>query len=145
MQGPRLSEHIILGDTLRKRESHVFYSSLLLCGCAIGGALLSVGIVPQTSAAWERFEQWPWLEEIVPEAERSGTLMVEFNRQFAYVHTFSNEIGLRFRQVCRGELTLEQLAEQVRVWEDLYDDNLKPQPAEEKVQEQAQVREELPV
>lgn len=53
----RLSEAIILGDTLKKCDPNLFISSDGSCGCAFGGALLAVGVTP---AEWGKELRGPW-------------------------------------------------------------------------------------
>jgi hypothetical protein len=116
MPGHRLSEYILLGDMLRIRDGRIFYSSDQNCGCAIGGAMLAVGRwmrgIPHDHL--QRFGEWPWLGKTYPGRG-----------------TFSAAIGTEFDRVCRGEMTLEALAQQVQVWEDEYDENLREPATDE--------------
>lgn len=104
----RLSEAILLGDTLRRRDAWVFLQLLsdgTYCGCAIGGALLAVGDTREASSESFEIEPyiqcWPWLAEMCPEGN-SWVSKVGCN----WAHGFA--------AVCAGRLTIEQLADWVR-------------------------------
>lgn len=71
----KLSEAILLGDTLKKCDSTRWLSPDGSCGCAFGGALLAVGAYSKDLAVALRDmrveaiaeiplirAQWPWLE-----------------------------------------------------------------------------------
>jgi hypothetical protein len=100
----RLSEAILLGDSLRKRYAYVFLREFNgeTFGCALGGAGLAVGFGVEDPYAFRRI--WPWTQKTT-----DGTRLV----------TLEDEIGLgcghpSFDGVCRGEATIEQLADWVR-------------------------------
>lgn len=68
----KLSEAMMLGDSLRTRDASLFLSEMSgVCrGCAIGGALLSVGVtcadknkgVDKNKGYLEYFQTlWPWI------------------------------------------------------------------------------------
>lgn len=100
----RLSEALLLGDSLRTRERYCFLdmSTNPPCGCALGGAALAMGRTEYKG----HLHLWPWLENL------SG-------RMSDYI--FEDEIGTyvgddhpSFSQVCTGKYTIEQLADYVR-------------------------------
>jgi hypothetical protein len=123
-QSPRLSEHILLGDSLRTRDAGRWYDPQENCGCALGGAMLSLGHGAKTLSSADIVAQWPWLSKedfAVPgRVNYPGIVM----------------ISALFLELCNGRYhhpdqpkTIEQLADQVRQWEDEFDDNLKSQSA----------------
>lgn len=69
----RLSDAILLGDSLKARDERLFLNSDGTCGCAIGGAILAAG----GSGRWRIHEvpqlksRWPWL---TPAIDRIGTM-----------------------------------------------------------------------
>jgi hypothetical protein len=119
----RLSEHILLGDVIAARDGRLFYSDIGRCGCALGRAMVSVGAWAvdrnHPAAVASILAQWPWLSKHCSDAPVKNLSSV-----------FASQIGGLFNRVCREEMTIEQLAQKVREWEDLYDDRLKPQVAE---------------
>lgn len=105
----KLSEAILLGDTLKKCEPGCFISPDGSCGCAIGGALLATGADPaevdyQLSESCDGISgvseieaiksRWPWLTW----------------RHIA-------DISLLYNKVAAGEMTIEQVAAFVRTIE----------------------------
>lgn len=95
----KLSEAIILGDTLKRADPSVWLSQDGSCGCAFGGALLAAGAdvdafynghrSPHESESVLRL--WLWL---------------------TCEHT--NEISLLYQQVCDGACKLEHISEYVK-------------------------------
>jgi len=74
--------------------------------------------------------EWPWLATPNPQASR----LTKKNGYGAFVYS----IGYLFNEVCGGEITLDALASQVRIWEDEFDDNLRADaPQREEVNEHA--------
>jgi hypothetical protein len=58
----RLSELLILGDVLKKRNPGAFVSSDGCSGCALGGAFLAQGgTVGEASYPTSVYKTWPWL------------------------------------------------------------------------------------
>jgi hypothetical protein len=96
----RLSEAILLGDSLKKSDPFTWLSKDGSCGCAIGGAMLAAGITAEewadSAACMPCYfglarEMWPFLDEKV-----------------------ESEISRMYAQVAKGELALEQLCDYVR-------------------------------
>lgn len=89
----KLSEAILLGDSLKKADPTIFLHPDKSCGCALGGAALAIGMVSLVYPAHSpRFlAAFPW-----------------FNAHY------SAEIGYRYNQVAVGLMTLEQLVDYVR-------------------------------
>lgn len=95
----KLSDAMVLGDSLRDRQWSIWLSANKSCGCAIGGAILAIGKGDEFLASYLSlilsnepiFRYWPWLE-----------------------YEGLNQISARFRKVCRGEMTFEQLVDYVR-------------------------------
>jgi hypothetical protein len=97
----QLSQAIILGDTLKKCDPETWISDDGSCGCALGGAMLAVGVTAEEwNQQWvsHRVEempcvkaQWPWItwEHLV-------------------------EISNLYRKVAKGELKLEDVVAFVR-------------------------------
>lgn len=95
----RLSEAILLGDSLKKPNG-ASYDVIDGCGCALAGARLAAGLGSNRNDpipyADQRFlSMWPW---------------------FTRDHEFY--ISKMYFQVCDSKLTIEQLADEVRKWED---------------------------
>jgi hypothetical protein len=91
----KLSEAIMLGDSLRTRLYHCWLSEKkedgTLCGCALGGAALAIGETRRHLEESDFYAMWPWLtEEII------------------------TEISHRFESVCCGWATFESLVDYVR-------------------------------
>jgi hypothetical protein len=101
----RLSEAMMLGDSLRTRNWSLFLSvNKPYCGCALGGAQLAVG--DESRGAFRT--HWPWITTIVD--RKRG-------------HTYEDIIGClckgfehlpHFSGVMRGIFTFEQLVDHVR-------------------------------
>jgi hypothetical protein len=96
----KLSEAMMLGDGLRKRDYRTYLLPLhggKWCGCAIGGATLAMG----RTGRFAHRELWPWLNKLNI-SKRSWEI----------------EIGLQgeisFKAVMRDECTFEQLVDYVR-------------------------------
>jgi hypothetical protein len=113
----RLSEAILAGDTLRSRNATIFLTTAddLVCpeGCAIGGAWMATSDTAMKDYSTVRFKEgsralamtrifWPWV-----------------------THDHVTEVSRMFRFVCQGEITLEQLADRVREWEEELDPMVK--------------------
>jgi len=103
----KLSEAIIMGDTLKKCDANQWISADGSCGCAFGGALLAAGMRPlhyhenyrgsSCNAVSELpfvREHWPWI---------TGEHLVK--------------ISDLYRKVARGETTIEAVAAYVRTVE----------------------------
>lgn len=103
MSVPRLSEMILLGDSLRTRKGWHFLnqeSDGSYCGCALGGAALAIGKQEYSMTN----PPWPWL---LNEAPGGGLLCGE-------PLTYQDTISLKFFSVCCGDITIEQLVDYVR-------------------------------
>lgn len=94
----KLSEAIILGDSLKRPDPTVWLSQDGSCGCAFGGAVLAAGVggafynecrLPHESQAVLKL--WPWL-----------------------THEHTSTISELYRQVCDGTCTLEHISEYVK-------------------------------
>lgn len=102
----KLSDAMVLGDTLRKRNASMYldkdrYGNY--CGCAIGGAFLAIGITDSDEMIADR-EHWPWLSDKANLGSRYRTLIgCGIDRKYP-----------SFLQVETGECTFEQLVEYVR-------------------------------
>jgi hypothetical protein len=106
----KLSEAIILGDTLKKSDSGEWLAEDGSCGCAFGGALLAAGVAAQefhrqfngntqTRTSYEAVSEipcvralWPWLtgehlEEISDLYFRVDAHMKTIEDVAAYVRT----------------------------------------------------------
>ena len=92
----KLSEAIVLGDTLKTRNPTKWLDEDGSCGCALGGALLAVGMSAERprDIGKELNTRWPWLS----------------------VHEIS-VISTAFTDVCQGRLSLEALVDYVRLIE----------------------------
>lgn len=106
----RLSDAIVLGDSLRVRNSAVWIKEEedgRICGCALGGALLAVGetvqAIDETDIGVILHKHWPWLR---------ASAMDDISRMFA--------------SVVRGDRSFEGVLEYVRSCEP---PELVPQPA----------------
>lgn len=100
----KLSEAILLGDSLRTRSQHVYidHTTNPPCGCAIGGATLAMGMAGKR----DHEVLWPWLCECY-------TMKPRYN-SYAEVIGFGAADVLGFADVCSGTCTLEELADWVR-------------------------------
>lgn len=100
----RLSDAILMGDTLRSRRPSRFLEKTGdgFCGCAIGGALLAIGVEDGN----ERHKIWPWLKN--DNADSPFTTQTWTNE---------TEISNQFWMVCAGKRTLEELVDYVRAIE----------------------------
>lgn len=103
----RLSEAMMLGDGLRKRD-YKFYLKTIggeVCGCAIGGAVLACG---WSEDGLEFRTLWPWLNG----SPDNGSTDNRFS--------WAGEIGMArdshpsFKRVMEGDGTFEQLVDYVR-------------------------------
>ncbi len=104
----RLSEAVILGDTLRRRSPTLFIDedeNGSKCGCAIGGATLAMGKCGNR----DHEEFWPWLSDIA------------YKHPSDYDITWESAIGIygykgkpSFLRVCDGLANLEQLVDWIR-------------------------------
>lgn len=142
---PRLSTHILLGDHLRERSPSDWLLPDGSCGCALGGAFLSAGgtkyMEKNTGYPFAIVCLWRWLDKEAPKNPEPVDYRLFDLSLFlplgAYGPLTSGDIqaGSRvtflwaisdlFMLVCNGHLTIESLADQVRVWEDEYDDELR--------------------
>lgn len=99
----RLSELILLGDLLRRRDPIRYLEEENCgqghCGCALGGALLASGYDDPRML----YKVWPWLADENPA-----------NRAKGFTWTHDLEISHQFFDVCRGAQTIEQLADYIR-------------------------------
>lgn len=102
----KLSEAILMGDSLRTRDYNAFLFRKRggkYCGCAIGGACLALG---HTEAGNEtRLALWPWLSKPSPNMPEGAF------RNFEADIGFNPTVG--FKAVCKGKATIEQLADYV--------------------------------
>lgn len=58
----RLADAILLGDSLKKRDSEIFLWRDGSCGCALGGAFLANGgAAEKSSYPLSVISMWPWL------------------------------------------------------------------------------------
>lgn len=93
----KLSEAMMLGDMLRKRNAKHFVHEELdgtKCGCALGGASLAIGL----QYSWDRRKAWPWiLEEIRPGWIWESEIGCSHKRGFIAVM----EGVLSFEDLCR--------------------------------------------
>lgn len=97
----KLSDAIVLGDTLKRPDSTKWISNDGKCGCALGGALLAVGIDPvafnresmvSVPGEWPSVKaRWPWL-----------------------TRDHLSEISNLYHEVCHGRRTLEDVVVYVR-------------------------------
>jgi hypothetical protein len=101
----KLSEAILLGDSLRKRDPRAFLYEIdgEACGCALGGAELAVGVGVKDPYAFRRI--WPWTQK-----QTDGSITLEDEIGFGDVR--STHPG--FTDVYKGKATIEQLADYVR-------------------------------
>lgn len=94
----RLNEAVILGDSLRRREYMVWLGQEedSPCGCALGGALLANGF--KSATGWGDLldiqQEWPWLTA-----------------------WHINDISDMFINVCRNQMTIEELADYIKTIE----------------------------
>lgn len=147
---PRLSTHILLGDHLRERNPNNWLANDGRCGCALGGAILSAGKLigyADHLNAGHITRVWSWLDRLVPSNPEDVNVhwFPEFvalsgiNRKVEKIplgaygpytaerlfhRTFLWAISDLFIRVHHGSLTIEALVDQVRLWEEVYDDQL---------------------
>lgn len=96
----RLSEAMMLGDSLRTR-SHVVYLDMETvppCGCAIGGSALAVG----ATLPLQHREVWPWLSDLLSD------------RILDYECIIGCGVDISFSRVMDGSCTFEKLVDYVR-------------------------------
>lgn len=100
----RLSEAMMLGDSLRTRNEATFLdmTSNPPCGCAIGGAILAVG----GRSRFERNSLWPWLVET---SQHHSSFSHE-----SVIGCGSWKNQPSFANVMDGNCTFEQLVDYVR-------------------------------
>lgn len=149
---PRLSTHILLGDHLRERDPNSWLSKDGRCGCAFGGAIISIGRSEQYQTMMNEIynwttpmdflrEIWVWLDKKAPANQEPvdpfwfplhADHFVSGVRAGGYgpytnisMCTFIWVISDLFMRVHYGSLTIEQLTDQVRLWEEEYDDDLR--------------------
>ena len=121
----KLSEAIVLGDTLKRCNPEAWIYPDGSCGCAFGGALLAAGMKPMhfwsnvksnTCGAVAELpfvrEHWPWI---------TGEHLVE--------------ISDLYRKVARGETTIEAVAAYVRTVEPEETEPYQGDQGDEQVQE----------
>ena len=100
----KLSEAMMLGDSLRKRDPRVYLGGSKGCryGCALGGAVLATGY--QTGQASEELmaERWPWLTDM------------ESPHGCTYAAYIGCDSKAGFTAVIEGKITFEQLVDHVR-------------------------------
>jgi hypothetical protein len=107
----KLSDAIVLGDTLKKRDDGYWLSTDKTCGCALGGAMLAIGkgdeMIGEDWIFCGRypFTHWPWLS-------------------WEHLRVISG----KFYSVCHGEMTFEELVDYVRSIEP---PEVEEQPAEQ--------------
>ena len=87
----KLSEAMMLGDSLRERDGSCWYDPKNNCGCAMGGAALAIGEGGRWLLHVEFYRMWPWLS----------------------IENL-NAISYRFLRVCAGTQTFEELVDYVR-------------------------------
>ena len=100
----KLSEAMMLGDSLRRRDPRIYLGGSEGCryGCAIGGAVLATGYETEQSAGELAVERWPWLNEERP------------NRCSTYAAYIGCDSKAGFTAVIEGKITFEQLVDYVR-------------------------------
>jgi hypothetical protein len=113
------SQAIMIGDTLRVRNSVRWLERTSddgLCGCAVGGAIIACNAVStdEQHIGWRAIskfhELYPWTKQRVM---YDGTFL-----------TVVDHISNMFRKVCHGTVTIEQLVDQVHLWELTMDEKL---------------------
>lgn len=107
----KLSEAILLGDSLKKPASYLFLSPDGSCGCALGGAALAVGITTLLTHPCESDEfmaAFPW-----------------------FTMHISAEIGVRYFKVEAGRMVIEELVDFVRSIEPAEDATSEQEKAEQ--------------
>jgi hypothetical protein len=103
----RLSEAILLGDSLRDRNWDVFLDTTTTppCGCALGGAQLAMG---RTDIQGYR-DLWPWVHDKAAMESEFRDLLYEDHIGVVDAAGHPN-----FFDVVKGSCTIEQLADYVR-------------------------------
>lgn len=96
----RLSDAILLGDSLKKSDPYLFLSPDGSRGCAFGGALLAAGVSVDTFFAQS---QYPLAEMPIVQSLWPGITNYELTM-----------ISHKYFSVADGAITIEQLADYVR-------------------------------
>ena len=103
----KLSEAIILGDSLKRPDYKCWLSLDGSCGCAFGGAILALGLADGYIADREAmFDEGFGFEPM-----ESHTIMNAFPW---LTEVILNEISTLYRRVCDGQITIEDVAAYVR-------------------------------
>ena len=123
----KLSEAIVLGDSLKRCDPNMWISEDGSCGCAFGGALLAAGMNLKhfhnnwSGSACNRIaelpfvrEHWPWI---------TGDHLVK--------------ISDLYREVAHGYATIEDVAAYVRTVEPEETEPYQGDPGDEQAQEVA--------
>lgn len=107
----RLSEAILLGDTMKRCDSATWLSHDGKCGCALGGALLACGITPEqfrqeyeaeyTGGGISAFSEMPMIKRMWP--------------WLTYMHIM--DISSLYYAVETGDKTIEDIIAYVRLFE----------------------------
>jgi hypothetical protein len=93
----KLSDAVILGDSLRRRDYTIWLGhDDTPCGCALGGALLACG--------FKSIDGWGFLDDI--------------KQQWPWLTAWKiNEISNKFFPVCCGDMTIEELSDYIKTIE----------------------------
>lgn len=101
----KLSEAILLGDSLKKPDAATFLSGDGFCGCALGGALIAKTLDKQYLAEF--------LDPDNEDEEFEGLPVIRAN--FPWLKgDHVTEISYLYFGVCDGDVTIEQIADYVR-------------------------------
>lgn len=104
----RLSEAMLLGDSMRRRTNSVYLLGEQgeYCGCAIGGALLAVGVGRSIGEnnLFAISRVFPWIMDVWKQD-------IEWKVKIAFT---KNEEDPSFQKVLEGKCTFEQLVDYVR-------------------------------
>ena len=102
----KLSEAILLGDSLAKRQAGTWMNATGTAGCALGRAALAVGV--RQPKSWVIEDLWPWI--------RKDRQMIKIIIMFD-------------KEVCRGTKTIEELVDYVRSVEPAEKPEVAPMPS----------------
>ena len=97
----KLSEAMVLGDVLRERNPSVWIAGDGSCGCALGGAALATGHSEKELITWimaRNCETTEWFQFLWPWLSTDNV----------------RDISKMFSDVCRAQMTFEQLVDYVR-------------------------------
>ncbi len=147
----KLSQAIILGDSLKKPCSTVFLGVNGFgedCGCAIGGAILAavdnaqkqvgdIGFLGAYDLALPlAIQKWPFLLQRLDKEEYVPANILEYAKSATVEHVISS----MYYECYSGTMSIEQIADWVKSIEDKYDvygenpsDSLNPETVKEEV------------